>query len=226
MPVPYDPRMVATDTVRRVQGSRPRRRRIGVAFALLVGIVVAAGGIVAVDATTPMAGSAFAPDPVGLLATEAEDPASSEEPRPIYVYRYAPGATFLTMTSIRNDGPLALTLLGPEPPPPDIETTTLPWADRLLLSSWPDVVGPDEALPVDSIVIDAGQEVGVWIVWRVGARCPLGEPPPLMAGSGYEWDSLDLRWSVLGIPRSAPLELRHVVEVRDPADDPLVTCLG
>lgn len=220
-------RMVATESVRRVEGSRRRPRRIGAAFALLVGVVVAAAGIVAVAVTAPKAGSTFGPYTVGLIATEAEDPEDPEvgaEDRPIYVYRYAPGATFLTMTSIRNVGPIALTLLGPEPPPADIETTSLTWADRLLIFSWPDVVGPDDALPVDSVVIDAGQEIGAWIVWRVGGLCPPGERPPVMDGSGYGFDSLDLRWSVLGIPRSEPLELRYSVEVRNQGDGPLVTC--
>lgn len=88
---------------------------------LLVGIAVVVAGMAVVAQTRPRAGSTFGPDTVGLIATEDGDPAEGDAARPVYVYRYAPGATFLTMTSIRNDGPVALTLLGPAPPPPDIE---------------------------------------------------------------------------------------------------------
>jgi len=61
-------------------------------------------------------------------------------------------------------------------------------------------------------------------VWRVGALCPPGERPPLVGGGGYAFDALDLRWSVLGIPWSDRIQLRHLVEVRNPADDELVFC--
>lgn len=168
--------------------------------------------------TAPQAGSTFGSDAVGLIATE------EGEARPVYVYRHEPGVTFLTMTSIRNDGPIALTLLGLVPPPADIESTSLPWADRLLLSPWPDVVGPEDATPLDMAVIGAGQEIAVWIVWRVGTLCPTGERPPLEGGVAYVLDTVGLRWSVMGIPQSDTLDLRHVIEVRNPADDQLATC--
>lgn len=199
-------------------------RRVAAIVVLVAAVAVALAGLLVVTGTQPRAGSTFAPDPVGLIATEPGDPDEGDEPRPVLVYRYAPGGSFLTMTSIRNDGPVALALLGPAPPPPDIDSTSLAWADRLLLSPWPDVVGPDEAAPLDETVIEAGEEIGVWIVWRVGSLCPPGERPPLEGGAGYGFDTLALDWSVMGIPRSGTLELRHFVEVRNPADDQLVTC--
>jgi hypothetical protein len=193
---------------------------------LLLGLTSAVAGLVVVAMTEPRAGSTFGPGAVGLIATEEIDPAESDEPGAAYVYRYAPGATFLTMTSIRNDGLIALTLLGSEAPPVGIESTSLTWADRLLVSPWPEVIGPDDATPLHEVVVDAGQEIGVWIVWRVGSLCPPGERPPLQGGSGYGFDTLNLRWSIMGIPRSGTIELRHFVEVRNPADDQLVTCPG
>lgn len=216
--------MAVTDRVPLVTASRRRSGWVAALLLVLVGVVLAAAGVVVVTDTAPQAGSTFGPDAVGLIATEEGEPTEAGEPRPVYVYRYEPGVTFLTMTSIRNDGPIALTLLGLVPPPADIESTALPWADRLLLSPWPDVVGPEDATPLDTAVIDAGQEVAVWIVWRVGTHCPAGEQPPLEAGSGYVLDAVDVRWSVMGIPQSGRIDLRHVIEVRNPTDDPLVTC--
>lgn len=203
-----------------------RVRRLAIIVVLLLGAVFAMAGIAVVAGMAPKAGASFGPDAVGLITTEESDPTEGDEPRTVYVYRYAPGATFLTMTSIRNDGPIALTLLGPAPPPAGVESTAMVWAERLLVSPWPDVVEPDDATPLDDAVIEAGQEIAVWIVWRVGSLCPTGEPPPLEGGSGYVFDGLGLQWSVMGIPRNDSIELRHVIEVRHPADDQLVTCPG
>ena len=117
-------------------------------------------------------------------------------------------------------------MLGPGPPAAGIESTSLAWADRLLLSPWPDVVRPNEAAALDETIIAAGEEIGVWIVWRIGSLCPPGERPPLEGGTGYGFDTLALHWSVMGIPRSGTLELRHFIEVRNPANDQLVICPG
>lgn len=61
-------------------------------------------------------------------------------------------------------------------------------------------------------------------MWRVGTLCPAGEQPPLEAGSGYVLDTVDLHWSVMGIPQSGTIDLRHVIEVRNSATSQLVTC--
>lgn len=216
--------MVVTEPVRRDTGPARSRRRIGAVLAVLVIVAVAVTVIGIIEGTAPATGSTHAPDAVGLIATEQDDPAASDEPRPIHVYRYVPGATFLTMTTVRNDGPVALILLGPAAPPADIQSTSLTWADRLLLSQWPDVVGPDDATPLEAAVVDPGAEVAVWVVWRIGSLCLAGEPPPLTSGSGYGFDTLGLRWSVLGVERSGAIKLGYFVEVRNPSDDPLVLC--
>lgn len=85
-------------------------------------------------------------------------------------------------------------------------------------------MGPDDAAPLDAVLIEPGEEIGVWIVWRVGSLCPPGERPPLEGGSGYGFDSVALRGSVLGIPRSDIVTLRYFIEVRNPDDDQMVSC--
>ena len=188
-----------------------------------IAIVVVAWALLAMPL---VAGSTYAPDPVGLLATETTDDANGGEARTRYVYRHELGATVLTLTTIRNDGPIAITLLGLGDPPLDADQTALVWAGRLLAGTWPDMVGPEDAVPLEAMVIDPGATQAVWIVWRSGSYCPPGAAWPYLPDSGIIVSSMPLRWSILGVPRTSTIDLQYDVELRNPIEDPQTICPG
>jgi hypothetical protein len=204
---------------------RPNRRRLGwsVTAVLVLFLVVVLGGLAFVNLMPdPLGpGSVSGTDPVGLLET-FEDVDGVEVQR----YRYEPGASFLTLASVRNDGPLAITLVGLVEPQADIAETAVMWPEALLLL--PDgagTVGPEESVPFAPVTLEPGRERAVWIQWRVGDRCVAGQAPPYQADTGVGLGPLlPFRWSLLGIPRTSEVDLRYKVEAFNPPEDPLTVC--
>ncbi len=201
-------------------------RRWLVLPSVLVGAIAVGAAAWVLLAMPLVPGSTYAPDPVGLLATESSDDANDGEARTRYVYRHELGATVLTLTTIRNDGPFAPTLLGLGDSPLGADQTSLVWAERLLAGTWPDMVGPEDALPLEAMVIEPGQTEAVWIVWRSGSYCPPGAAWPYLPGSGIIVSSMPLRWSSLGVPRTSTIDLQYDVELRNPIEDPQTICPG
>jgi hypothetical protein len=204
---------------------RPSRRRrkwfLAALLAVMVGLVLAGLAFaLTVDAlhTGPVSGR----DPVGLLATIDDDEGVLQR------YRYEPGASFLTLASVSNEGPLAITLLGLVEPLADVADTAVMWPEALLLL--PDeegTVGPEESVPFAPVVLEPGRYRAVWIQWRVGDRCVPGQVPPYPPEFGIGLGPLlPFRWSLFGVPRTSEVDLGYAVEAFNPPEDPLTICPG
>jgi hypothetical protein len=204
----------------------PTRRHRGwlVAAVVFVAVALILVGTVAfaitLDPLRP--GSVSGPDPVGLLTTTEDDTGV------LHMYRYAPGVSFLTLASVRNEGPIAITFLGLVEPRADIADSALMWPEALLLlPDDPGMVSPEESLPFAPVAIESGHERAVWIRWRVGDACVPGQVPPYPPESGLGLGPLlPFRWSVFGIPRTSEVDLRYAVEAFNPPDDPMTVCPG
>jgi hypothetical protein len=209
-----------------IERSPPRRRRgrsAAVVLAIVLAIVLAVTGYVAVTFDPLRTGSVSGTDPSGLLAT-IED----HDGGVLHLYKYAPGVSFLTLASIRNDGPIAITLLGLEAAPANAPDNALIWPDTLLLlPDGPGTVGPDESVPFAAVAIEPGRDRAVWIRWRVGTSCVPGQDPPYPPESGVGLGPrIPFRWSILWVQRTSEIDLGYSVEAFNPPEDPLAVCPG
>lgn len=198
-------------------------------FAAVV-VVLLTPFVAVVVLVTPAYGSSSAPDATGLLSIEypedgnaGDDEGEDRPDRTRYVYRHDLGITVMTLASVRNDGPVPLTVVGVGDPPPDAERTSLVWAERLVDSAWPEVVPPDPSLPFSPTVLEAGGQDAFWVVWRTGSACRDGQAP-VGPGSGIVVNDLPLRWTILGIPRGGVLALEYDLELLRPEDEPPLSC--
>ncbi len=189
-----------------------------------IGVALVVGGAAALFLCQPLSTESVAgSDEVERLGVRDEDDET------IYEYRYAPGGEYFTMFTIRNDGPLRITVNGPDRE--DItamgesEHATI-WADELLIAR----VDPQDffseprgAQSASGASIAPSAET-VWIHWRIGSWCPPGQPASYNPGSGISTDQVGVSWSVLGLPRTSDVHLGYRFSVANPGDDPLVTC--
>jgi hypothetical protein len=203
-------------------------RRVAVirVLALLsVAVVVTAVGLLLYQ---PLGrGSIATADQVGLI--DSSD-GNADEP-PSYTYRYAPGAEYFTAFTIRNNGSLPVTLIGPDQShgygsTPDVHAVL--WADEFRIARGEDELqdfeeDPRGALSAVGAVIGAGNEVAIWVHWKMGGACPDGRPA-YMPGTAAGRDRVDVNWSIFGIPRTSTIDLGYTVWSRNPPDDPLLTC--
>lgn len=204
------------------------RRRSAPRLALLVVGLTVLVGTAAVASTSLRYGSSSAPDQEGLL--EVRDPSEEDldgdggPDRLAYVYRHDLGISMLTLASIRNDGPLPVTIVGVgEPPAVPTAHSSLVWAEGLVDSPWPEIVPADPALPFSPTVIEPGGEDAFWVVWRTGSGCVDGVAP-VSPGSSTIIREVPLRWTVLGIPRATEIRLDYDLWVHRPLDEPPLSC--
>jgi hypothetical protein len=79
------------------------------------------------------------------------------------------------------------------------------------------------ARPLPESVIAPGDELNVWIRWEIGP-CDPANPRPYGQDSGVGRSSIDVRWSVLGIPRSSTVDLGYTVAFQVNGDGVAVEC--
>lgn len=196
-----------------------------VALGLAILVVLASGA--ALFLYQPVArGHVGGRDAAGLI-----DPELTTLPGSIvYTYRYAPGADYYTATTIRNDGPLPITINGPDPVLlRDCRANHCvgPWPDAMLIGQDDPHVffnEPRTAPSAGGSTIDPGEELAVWVHWRMGSYCPPGEPVGLGPGGSESTDFVAVSWSVLGLPRTSYVPLGYGFVVTNPENDPLITC--
>lgn len=164
-----------------------------------------------------VAGSAVGPDasvPESLFL-RFED-ASVQDERGTWVYCGKPNGRFASYVTLRNDGPLPLTVLGAgEPARPadangfrltDLAAYRLPMpADTPVLSH--QAYDPWAAPVLAPTTLEPGAELEAW------ARFAIGDLAHVEAGAGVFHEGIGIRYSVLGIARSAEVTMRDDVGI-------------
>jgi hypothetical protein len=123
----------------------------------------------------------------------------------MYTFCRDPGKVAHTIQTLRNDGPVPITLIGPasraedaiqlvglaavRPRNPDGSIDSGSWLDA------------SATTPLPPTVIDPGTEIELWLSFRLPTV-------PMSAGSTMSIRSLPIRFSVLGLERSVEVSMR------------------
>jgi hypothetical protein len=155
-------------------------------------------------------------------------PMSSESgvETPIFEYEYRANTSYYTVFSVRNQGPLPVTIIGLDPYVKSMNSSVGP-ADLLAESSNDDpygTLGAGSATKLDPTIVKPGAELNLWIRWRIGACGPDGTPH-FGANSGVALSSIPLSWSVLGFPRTSTFDLPYVVAFQVTQDRVSTECV-
>jgi hypothetical protein len=183
-------------------------------LAAVFAVAVVAGGAFFVFWYEPLVlGSIGGRDDHLLIRTRSMGGQDGDE-MPIYEYQFHAGTSYYTGFSVRNDGPIPVTVLGIAtqriiPMEPSIEPA------ELLVSRRPDdpntTYGYEDSTPLaEGVVVQPGFDLGLWIRWEIGP-CAAKDPVPYEANSGVSRDLIPLRWSMLGVPRTSDINLGYVV---------------
>lgn len=199
------------------------RRRVVAALAVLG--IAAAVGAVALLYEPLVPGSAISADGHLLVASTTTDLGNGQQV-PLYTYRYQTYTSYYTLFSLRNGGPLAVTVLGLDT---DKVAALIPFlgpAELLVgstgaaheLTEWAAATSLDEA------EVEPGAELWLWVRWEIGA-CDANGMLPLAPGTGIGPPSwIPLRWSILGIPRTTNVDLNYQVMFQRPPGDDAPAC--
>lgn len=199
-------------------GTGPSRRAwrlLGLGLVVAVVLILGIGSLVLANVYMPLTeGSASGPDsawPGGLYARNEQDPFGTGT---MYVYCSVPNARFAVLLSIRNDGPLPVTILGSTPS--DLTANEAAGGNQFWLT---DLASARVATPTDTpalsheatdprttatmapTVIAPGDELELWARFRTGGIA-------MPRGSASWGRSLGVRYSVLGIERTVEVSLR------------------
>jgi hypothetical protein len=187
----------------------------------IVGIVILV--LVAIAGTV-----AFVYEPLAVGSVSGRDDRLLINTRPIstdgdddsvvYTYQFHAGTSYYTLFSVRNEGPLAITINGIDPNAVMPMSPTVGPADLRFGSSREDPFGMvawDAARPFARTVVEPATDLALWIRWEIGP-CSVGETMPYMVNSGIVRSSIPLSWSVLSLPRTTDVDLGYTVafEVR------------
>jgi hypothetical protein len=161
-----------------------------------------------------------------LLIDARTPPPNTGEDFLIYEYRFHAGASYYTLMSVRNTGPLPVKVLGVDtsaalPMTPSIEPVEL-----LNGSRKDDPFGTIDlaaATPLTELVVAPGSEVALWIHWEIGP-CDPKAPVPYSVDSGVARSTIPLRWSLLGISRTTVMELAYTVAFQVTPEDLATEC--
>lgn len=203
------------------------RRRTMVRFVAV--LVIAAGGTAAVVATAYMPltyGSITGPDsntPDSLFLRTQAPQASRDLATWLYCAR--PNGRFAWLVSLRNDGPLPVTLLGAGDDPsadlggPDgygfrlvgLGAYRSPTPTDTPLSSH-QASDPRSVPALSPTAIAPGDEFEVWARFQIGGRVALDN------GASMSMPELPIRYSVLGITRTARVPVSDAVGITQAGD--------
>lgn len=198
------------------------RRLLVAIVAAFLGLAVLGAGVLATTYMPLIEGSTSGPD-TGFgasrwLRTEP-DPFGSGG---LYLYCATPPGDFAWMTSLRNDGPLPLTIegLGDGPLAPTGPDAGVGFGIRDLAvyraaapADLPpearDARDPRTAPTIGPTPLDQGDEIEVWVRFSTGTA-------PHSAGSAEWTRSIPIRYTIAGITRSAEVPLRDGVGITNP----------
>lgn len=192
---------------------------------LSVGLLVVLGvtlvDMQAPSITTVDRGSAsFEPEPTGLEALPpedgCEDPATFDTDRPCARrFAFAPNATLMTWVSVRNDGPIPVTLDGVKQSWVDQFVGAAMLARPVVVTDGGDVfreAGRDDSgAPFQPIVLETGDQRVIGVEFRttsdVRDACERW-----MVGSGVVFEHLPIEWHWLRSPHTQEIEFFRPVE--------------
>jgi len=137
-----------------------------------------------------------------------------------YVYCYAPDSTLTWYVSLRNNGPVPVTLMGVVPAAPDMfvggnatglveiaaARQALPIGTPIISHDYTDPRTEPSLAPT---IVQPDDEIDLWARYRTGSA-------DLPEGSGMTIRSLDVRYSVFGIERSRRVDLRDGIQIDGP----------
>lgn len=141
-------------------------------------------------------------------------------------YRFHADTSYYTLFSLRNQGALAVRILGLDPNGvlgliPSIEPAELLFANPA--DDPHATVGWQSAAPFTDAVVEPNAELALWIRWQIGA-CDPSTPSPYAQDSGIARSSIPLQWSILGITRSTTIDLGYSVEFHVTPEDFATQC--
>lgn len=210
-----------TSTSATTQAPRAVTRRVAATLAVLGVAAIVGAGALAFVYQPLVPGSATSADS-HLLISATETDLGNGEQVPLYTYRYQTDTSYYTLFSMRNEGPLAVTVLG-------LDTSKvaalIPFVGpvELRLGSTNEGHGMTEwasAPTLHAAAVEPGAELWLWVRWDIGT-CDANGMLPLAPGTGIgppTW--IPLRWSVLGIPRTTNVDLNYQVMFQLPQGDP------
>jgi len=186
------------------------------ATALAVVAVVAAGLVL----DQPLrAGSVGGPD-TSTTTTQHDGETT------VYVGRYAPGGDYFTIATVRNDGLVPITLIGPDRS--DVAAMepgnhALIWPEDFRTYQLDETSDPRTSAELPATSIAPGDELSFWIHWKMGSACH-DDGPAFEPGSSIATERVPVTWSLFGIPKSANVDLRYRFAVANPLDNPVTSC--
>lgn len=211
-------------TVPPVRGTPRRRspgwRAAGIAAVTLVLVTLLAGGLFLAAVYMPLSeGSMSGPDQAYAPSSFSRTIADPFGSGTLYVYCDRPSTTFAWLVTLRNDGPLPITILGAKPGPLDVtklpDTNAFSLVDATLLRV-PDPTDtprgtdrpadPRTAPALGPTPLPGHAELELWARYRTGNQ-------PMVDGGRMISRSIWIRYSVLGITRTAEVPLRDGVAI-------------
>jgi hypothetical protein len=129
----------------------------------------------------------------------------------MWVYCDQPNGRFAWGTTFRNDGPLPVTILGGDPGPlrgVDMsDSNDFRLVDFALAPNQPPGTADPRQLPsMTPVTLASGDELPIWARFELGGLAA-------QSGTGESMRSLSVRYSVLGVERTAEVALRDGVGV-------------
>jgi hypothetical protein len=131
----------------------------------------------------------------------------------MYVYEFHANTSYYTAFSVRNEGPIAVTVLGldrsrnvelvPYADPVELRLGT-PAGESGGLTEW------QASRPLTQTILQPGKELSLWVRWEIGPCAP-DEPTPHEADYFLARQSVPLRWSILGVARTTSIKLDYTV---------------
>jgi hypothetical protein len=138
------------------------------------------------------------------------------------------GASYTTLASVSNAGPVPLTLIGLADADGGPFTAALgPLRPQGLyragLGNGEVAVERDRAVELEPFTVAPGEVYALWVDWALLLPC-LGRPG-IEPGASIETPAtIRIRWSWLGVPRTTTIDIGYRVVVENPLDDPVTTC--
>ena len=197
------------------------RRILVLAAVVAVAVLVIGAGVLAFAPPPVEFGSSSGYRDGPLFVSRVEPDADGQGGPGWYHYLMQPGGHFAVVVSVRNTGPVPISIL---------DSQELGYAIAFRLESLALVDGPNgesyedwtSAPPLASVELAPGDEVRLWAIYRIRDACADGTP--WMAGSSGGRSVIPIRYRELGLERTAEVQMRYGVTLDNPGPDTVTLC--